>query len=252
MWSFDASGNTSVPRTGHFRLIPATLQLSAPAIASANSPGEWIRLTYATSARGAVGVSVKDTALDAGGGGGGYPDWYPGVPLGLSGSYGYGRAGLPHVLLPGATYTFQAGTRDAWGNVHWSSTKVRVQYPLDDRDRLVTYTGSWARVATAGAWLATTSVTRTGGSATLRIAKRAYTAARHFSVVVTTAPGGGRFKVYVDGRYVATVSTASSSTLLRRTVWTSATLTSATHTLRIVQVPGSGPVSLDAVAIGLG
>jgi hypothetical protein len=127
-----------------------------------------------------------------------------------------------------------------------------VQYPLDYRYALVTYTGSWARVSTTGAWLATTSVTRTGGSATLRIPKRAYTAARHFSVVVTTAPGGGRFKVYVDGRYVATVSTASSSTLLRRTVWTSATLTSATHTLRIVQVPGSGPVSLDAVAIGLG
>ena len=53
-----------------------------------------------------------------------------------------------------------------------------------------------------------------------------------------------------NGRYVTTVSTRSSSTLLRRQVWTSAALaTHRTHSVRLVQVSGSGWVRLDAVSV---
>jgi hypothetical protein len=199
-----------------------------------------------------VGVSVKASWIDADGGGGGFASSDAGVPLGLSGTYTYGRNGYPITLMPGSTYTMRGGTRDTWGNVHWGTATARVQYPYDDRDRHVTYAGAWSRAATTGTWLGTTSMTGAGGSATLRIPKRGGLAARHLSVVATTAPGGGRFRVYLDGRYVTTVSTASSSIRVRRTVWTSSTLTSASHILRVVQVPGSGWVRLDAVAIGLG
>lgn len=245
MWSMDASGNLSDPRTGHVRLVPAVVSLTAPAVASSTSTGGWIRIGYATSSASASGV-----ILEAASGGRVMSAFDTGVQLGRSGTYYYGRGGFPETLQPGQNYRIRIGTRDEWGNPHWSSTSLVSQYPMDDRDGRLSYAGAWSRVTTTGAWQGTTSATRAGGSAAYLYPYRQDRSVKRFAVIATTSPTGGRFRVYVDGRYVTTVSTRSSSTLLRRQVWTSAALaTHRTHSVRLVQVSGSGWVRLDAVSV---
>lgn len=246
MWALDASGNVSDPQTGHFRLVPGTVALSAPAIASSTSAGGWIRLVYSTSAVGAAGAILKaeqpGTYLSP---------FYKGVQLGRSGTYYYGRGGFPETLVPGANYRICMGTRDAWGNPHWTTTCAVTQYPLDDRDRRITYSGTWSRVTATGAWMGTTSATRAGGAAAYSLLYRSGgLSAKRFTVIATTAADGGRFRVYVDGRYVTTVSTRTSSTLVRRNVWTSVALAARrTHSVRLVQEAGTGSVRLDGIAV---
>lgn len=248
MWAIDGSGNASEPRTGHFRLIPALSTVTGPAIASTTSTG-WLRLVYATTATGAAGTNLRATVRSLSGSLTQPGMVNPGLALPMSGVYSYGRGGYPETLVPGSNYTVTAGARDAWGNVRWSTSTVTVQYPVDDRG--LAYSGTWGRVASSTAWQGTTSVTTAGGRAALTVRNRG-NGVRHFAVVVTKAPGGGRFQVYVDGRYVTTVSTASTSTRVRQVAWTSVTLTRATHSLLLVHVKGSGAVRLDAVATALG
>lgn len=251
MWSLDASGNLSEPRIGHFRLVPAVVSLTTAPLASTTSTGGWIRLEYATASPGAAGV-ILSYSFQAPGMGSSRPSaFWPGLQLAARGSYFFGRGGYPQPLVPGGNYRFCAGTRDVWGNPHWSSTCALSVFPLDDRDPTVAYAGTWTRVSTPGTWQGTTSMTSSGGAAAYRMPYRGGTSARRFTLLATTFATGGRFKVYVDGRYVATVSTRTSSTLLRRPVWTSSALTRTTHTLRIVQVAGSGWVRLDGLAVTL-
>jgi hypothetical protein len=250
-WALDASGNVSTPATGHLRMIASTAAVATAPLASTTSTGGWIRLTYATTAVGAAGVVLQDRALSATGGGGSFTAFYPGIQLGRSGTYYFGRGGYPETLVGGTTYTFCVGTRDAWGNPHWSSTCASSVFPLDDRDRTLSYAGAWSRVTATGAWQGTTSMTSTGGAAAYRLVYRGGQSAKRFTVLATTSAAGGRFKVYVDGRYVTTVSTRTSTTMLRRAVWTSAALSRSTHTVRIVQVAGSGWVRFDGLAVVL-
>ena len=248
----------STPRSGHLRLVPAIVSLTAPTLASTSSTGDYIRLTYRTSVAGAAGVSVDPLYRNAVSGQA-HSAFYSGIALARSGTYDFGRNGVPYTLTAadgGNQYTFVAGVRDAWGNVHWSTTSARTQYPYDDRDTLLRYSGTWLKRATSGTWQGTTSMTRSGGGVSLRFVKRTNIthalAARHFSLVATKAAGGGRARIYVDGRLVATVSTAYPTTRLRQTIWTSRTLSSRTHTLRVVQVGGSGWFRLDGIAVDLG
>lgn len=253
IWALDASGNASVPVTGHLRLVGSTVMLSTAPIASTTSTGGWIRLVYGTTAAGAAGVIIEATtrAVD-GTSSGHFTPYYRGVQLQRSGVYYFGRGGYPEALVGGTTYTICGGTRDEWGNPHWSSTCTSSIVPVDDRDRRVAYAGSWARLSTTGAWLGTTSATSTGGSMALTVAARSGTSARRFTLLATTSPTGGRFRVYVDGRYVTTVSTRTSTTLMRRPVWTSSALTAGrSHSVRIVQVAGSGWVRMDGIAVAL-
>jgi hypothetical protein len=248
MWAFDGSGNVSAPATGHFRLIAPPL-ISAPAIASTSSTGGSILVTYRTVGAGAAGTRLAFGWVRPDGSGG--SGLGGALVLSRSGTVAFGRAGIPMALSPGASYALRGGAADAWGNVRWASTSVVSQVPYDDRDAPLHYSGAWTRSAATRSWQGTTSSTRTGGAVTLTDVKRGV-AARKFSVIATTSPGGGRFKVYLDGHYVRTISTASSTTRVRRTVWTSATLASRTHTLRLVQVAGSGWFRLDAVSLSLG
>jgi hypothetical protein len=248
-WAFDGSGNTSTRVTGHFRLVSAAV-LTAPAIASSASTS-YIPVAYHSSGSGTAGVRIGYSNEWIGQG---WSSWSAGPELATSGTYPFGKANVPVPAFNGANFRFRAGAVDAWGNVRWSTTTVRSAVPFDDRDPVLHFTGAWSHPATVGAWLGTTSVTRTGGTAVAKVSAIGRTApgSRALSVVATTTPAGGSVRVYVDGKYVTTVSTRSAVTRLRQTVWTSASLTFATHTLKLVQVIGSGWFRLDAVAVRLG
>ena len=106
-------------------------------------------------------------------------------------------------------------------------------------------------MASTRAWMGTTSMASSAGRVALTVQRRGV-GARSFSVIATTAPAGGTFTVYLDGRCVRTVSTASSTAPVRQTGWTSATLTPRSHAMLLVQVPGTGWVRLDGAAVALG
>jgi hypothetical protein len=236
-WALDGAGNESTPVTGHVRLINGPTA-SAPALASSVSSGASFPVTYASVGAGVAGAAARVNAHRENAGG-----TAPAVVVG-------GPSGVYHEPLgpppwPG-TYLTTMGSSDAWGNVRWGAT-VTTTVPFDDRDVALKYAGAWARPSTTGAWAGTTSVTGSGGSVSVSLPKHTF-AAKKLAVVATTSSTGGKFKVYVDGHYVTTVSTRSSSVLLRRTVWTSSTLTAAAHTLKLVQVTGSGYLRLDAIA----
>ena len=249
-WAFDGSGNASTPVTGHFRLVSAAV-LTAPAIASSASTS-YIPVAYHSTGSGtaAVRIGYSSTAPALGG-----PSaWAAGPKLATSGTYAFGKGDLPVPARGGANFRFRAGAVDVWGNVRWSTAIATTLVPFDDRDSTLHYVGTWSHPATPGAWLATTTVTRTGGSVWKHVGQFPNTSApapRHFSVVATTMAAGGSVKVYLDGRYVTTVSSRSSATRLRQTIWTSATLSAKPHTLRLVQVSASGWFRLDGIAVAV-
>jgi len=237
VWALDGAGNESTPVTGHLRLIIGPTA-SAPALASTVSSGASFPVTYASVGAGVSGAAARVNA---------HRDYVTGTgpDAVLAGPSGVYHEPLGPPPWPG-TYLTTMGSTDAWGNVRWGATATTT-VPFDDRDVALKYAGAWTRPSTTGAWVGTTSVTGSGGSVAVSLPKHNF-AARKLAVVATTSSTGGRFKVYVDGHYVTTVSTRSSSVLLRRTVWTSSTLTSAAHTLKLVQVSGSGYLRLDAIA----
>jgi hypothetical protein len=244
-WALDGAGNASTPVTGHLRLIPEAT-LTVPALASATS-SSGLAVTYQGHGGGTAGVRIAYYVWQTTGTGLAKGVGTKVVP-GTAGTYVFPADGTG--ILGGSRVGLRAGAVDAYGNVRWSTTTAISTVPLDDRDALLRYSGTWTRPTTTGAWLGTTSVTGSGGSASVTIVRATRSAApRRFSVVATVSPTSGRAKVYVDGRYVTTVSTRSTTTGLRRTVWTSGLLSSATHRLQVVQVPGSGWLRLDAIGV---
>jgi hypothetical protein len=83
-----------------------------------------------------------------------------------------------------------------------------------------------------------------GSSTSGRSATFTYTG-RGFAIVGPRSSTRGKFRVYVDGAYRATVSERASSTQYRRVLY-AATLVHGQHTIRIVAA-GGGRIDLDAI-----
>lgn len=241
-WAFDGAGNLSTPVTGHLRLVPAAT-VTAPAFASSVS-SVGVPVTYSSAGAGTAGVKIGATYSLTGVPA---PNSYgPGFDVpGTSGTFTFTRAVY---LADGWVMSFRAGAVDAYGNVRWSTAYANSVVPYDDRNPYVGLVGTWTRPATTGAWLGTTSVTGSGGTASLRVPAGPRTSHKRFTVVATTSPTGGLVKAYVDGRYVATFSTRG-PTALRRNVWSSSLLSYGAHRLVLVQVKGSGWFRLDGIGV---
>jgi hypothetical protein len=248
VWYFDTSGNTSY-RQGHFTMIAAPT-VSVPAVASSGSAGGYIPVTWNAKTTGVTSVVLSSgytyttpsgsmtSAMTP-----------PGASQPVSGTWAYGKGGVPEALRVGATYVFQVGARDKWGNTRWDSLRYST-VPYDDRNAKIAFSGAWTRVSTTGAWLATSSVTSTGGRATITVPV-INVSAKRFYVVASRGPTNGSFKVFLDGSYKGTFSTRAAATALRQVVWTSPQLASGQHVLTIVQVAGTGSLRLDAVGAAL-
>lgn len=136
-----------------------------------------------------------------------------------------------------------------------SQFKVRV---LDNRSRTAYGTGpdfrvnrvqnTSAAIAYSSGWSTSSSSKHSGGSVkgtstSGRSATYTYTG-RGFAVVGPRSTTRGKFKVYVDGAYKATISERASSAQYRRVLY-ALSLPAGTHTIRIVAA-GGGRIDLDA------
>jgi hypothetical protein len=107
----------------------------------------------------------------------------------------------------------------------------------------------------AGRWRTGTGVAYSGGST--RFAKTAGASAtytftgRSVGLVTTLGPTRGKVKVYVNGRYNATVDLYSPTTRYGVIAWQQTWGSTATRTVRLVVVgtPGRPRVDLDAFAV---
>jgi len=74
---------------------------------------------------------------------------------------------------------------------------------------------------------------------------------RVFSFITTKAPSRGKAKVYVDGKYVATIDLKAASTTYRVQAWTKTFSSSKAHTIKIVLLGTSGRPRVDADAFAV-
>jgi hypothetical protein len=152
------------------------------------------------------------------------------------------RGGASFRGRPGATYDFRLRAEDRYGNrSHFARGATVV--PLDDRSRLLRFSGGWRRESERSAWAGTLMRAREKGHA---VALR-FRGTR-VAVIAPRSLVGGRFVAKV-GRSRRIVSLRSRHRRgARKVVYRSPRLGRRRHTLRITTLSG-GPVQLDAVAV---
>ena len=151
---------------------------------------------------------------------------------------------LDPVLALSGTYQFRVTPRDAVGN--WGAPLLsRVVAPsrYEEGTSLARYGGTWATASsTASSGGKTRYTTASGASVTLTFNGR--TAA----LVAPMGPSRSSFKVYLDGVYIKTVSLYASTTRHRVVVYTTGTLASTTHTLKLVHTRVGSRIRADVDA----
>jgi hypothetical protein len=145
----------------------------------------------------------------------------------------------------GVTYYFRVRARDAAGNVGpWSSVKSSM-VPYDN-SRL-TFAGTW-RTASSSAFYLGSSRYTTSGSAVSRIGIVGGSAAY---LVTTKGPNRSRVRVYLDGKYIRTVSLYSAGYKHRQAVYLCNLPKSGGHVLTIRNYPTSTRKRLDVDGIAI-
>jgi len=127
--------------------------------------------------------------------------------------------------------------------------KIRYAYGTGPDFRVGRYQNTSSSIVYSTGWSTSRNTRHSGdsvkGTSTSgRSATFTYTG-RGFAIVGPRSPTRGKFKVYVDGAYRATVSERASSTQYRRVLY-AASLAHGRHTVRIVAA-GGGRIDLDAI-----
>ena len=157
-----------------------------------------------------------------------------------------GAATERRLSLPTGRLDVRVRATDAAGNVSAWRVLGRTVVISDMTAALTrSHTSSWAADRARGAaWSGTRYVAR---KVSQRLTVR--TDSRTSAIVAQRSPSAGRIAIMVDGRRVAIVDLASTSTQDRRVVWSATWKTRATRTIEIrtLESPGADTVWLDAV-----
>jgi len=153
-----------------------------------------------------------------------------------------------YTLALDTVYQFRVRAVDSAGN--WSPWATAVGtsriHPLDDRSSSIARTRSWRTVTNSGAYRSTLSGSAsTGARMSLRFTGHGV------AIVAPRSAHLGKFKVYIDGVYKATVNLKASSYVGRQVVWAWYTPAGGTHTIT-TKVLGTGTyplVRLDAFVV---
>lgn len=142
-------------------------------------------------------------------------------------------------LKVGKSYRISIRATDAFGNRSaWKNGPVIKPTNVEQSSSSVTFRGTWKTVRSAAA---------SGGSYRSSSATRASVShkfsGRHIAIVARTAPSSGSAKVYIDGRFIGTISFKSSTTANKVIVF-SRRVTAGTHSIKVVR--NSGSIAIDA------
>jgi subtilisin family serine protease len=241
LYSDDDTSSSAYRLTARFG---PRLTVTAPVTLSsvATAPGPFTVTWKATNAGTAhydveYGVPVKNANGDWV-----VATWQPWLTGTTRTSASFGSGGLPLTPRAGRTYHFRVTARDAYGNA--AIVRSFTMVPVDDWEG-PRYTPSWEAVAAPGRWRSRAHRSVIAGAT----ATFTYDA-RQLRVIGDRCAACGQLKVYVNGAYVRTVDTYSSTTRTRQVLYTTTQHFAAPPTLRIVLVGTTGrpKVVLDAVA----
>ena len=144
----------------------------------------------------------------------------------------------------GTPTRFQLFARDGAGNVGNGAAGPPVTASLlQDGTAIARYSGSWSSVNVSSASNGKLHRSSSGGAAVVFT-----TSARAIAVVGRRGPLNGKAKVYVDGVYRSTINLRASSSLSKVVVFNTSWATTASHSVKVVVIGGTGRVEVDAFA----
>ena len=144
----------------------------------------------------------------------------------------------------GTPTRFQLYARDVAGNLGKGAVGPTVTATLlQDGTSIAKYTGKWSNVNLSSASGGRMHRSTTSGSTVTFT-----TSARAIAVIGRRGPLNGQAKVYVDGVYKSTIDLRRSSYKSRVLVFNTSWNTTATHSVKLVVVGGTGRVDIDAFA----
>ena len=145
-----------------------------------------------------------------------------------------------YTLTLDGSYRFRIRAQDAAG--HWSpwatTPKATTIHAVDDRSSSVVKRVSWVKRGISTAWRSTVI----GGSSASASVSMSFTG-RGVALVSPKNARLGQAKVYIDGKYIKTISLKSSVGLSRQVVFTSYFAAGGTHTITLRPL-GSGKYRL--------
>jgi hypothetical protein len=146
----------------------------------------------------------------------------------------------------GYEYRYRVRARDGSGWTDWASGPEVAVVRYDDPSSAISYAGTW-RSASGSGYIGrkVKYATARGARATLSFTGRSV------AVVGPKGPTRGRANVYVDGRYVKTISLYSSSYRARQVIFVYNWSSSGAHRVKVVVSGTSGHpmVAIDALYI---
>ena len=144
----------------------------------------------------------------------------------------------------GTPTRFQLYARDGAGNLGPGATGPTVTAAmLQDGTSIAKYSGKWSSVLLSSASNGKLHRSSTGGAAVVFT-----TSARAIAIVGRRGPLNGRAKVYVDGVYRTTIDLRKSSSQYKVVVFNASWTSTATHSVKLVVIGGTGRVEVDAFA----
>jgi subtilisin family serine protease len=144
----------------------------------------------------------------------------------------------------GTPTRFLLYARDGAGNVGNGAVGPPVTASLlQDSTAIAKYGGRWSTVNLSSASNGKLHRSSTGGAAVTFA-----TSARAIAIVGRRGPLNGRAKVYVDGVYRSTINLRASSSLSKVVVFNTSWTTTASHSVKVVVIGGTGRVEVDAFA----
>lgn len=122
---------------------------------------------------------------------------------------------VTHIVNDGARYQFRVRATDKAGNVSsWATSVVLAPARIQDSSSAIVRGGTWSKNSNSNHSGGSSRYTSTAGrSLTLK------TTMRDIAIVAPRHRAGGSVKVYVDGKYIATVSLRNSTTRYRQSVF---------------------------------
>ena len=123
----------------------------------------------------------------------------------------------------------------------WASGPAFNYRLLSEIDPSITYMGTWTPASCAACLGGTASSTSAQGATAVFTASDV----QIMGIVATLGPNQGAAKVYVDGIYKTTIYTKSSTTKMRRMIYTVAWTTPGSHTVKLENLASSGHPKFD-------
>ena len=236
---FDGSGNQGPASTGSITGIAtgAKIFVTSPATTQNRVLPIGVRWGWTQSNTAGVTYDVAYKVKTA-------PSWGFGPTTNWQTGASLNTAPFP-AGVPGQTYYFQSTVHDSYGNAT-SSAATPINIPYDQT--IGHYSRGWATLKETLAWLGSIAATSTNGASVT------YTVTGKQEMVIgDKCSNCGKFAVYLDGKYKATVWTAYSSyrsNIVNRQVlwhWTNAAI--GTHTIKLVAILTKGQtLRVDAIA----